>query len=253
MIRQIAIQLHTLREACKSDFPGVLRELKRIGYSAVQFAGYHDYDPAELAAVLKETGLKVAGLHLQLPKMTEYPDRLLDELKLFGTRDVICSNTPGHLRNEAGFRELRNSLNELARLWQPHGIRVSYHNHAFEFDTQIDGQPALRYLLESAQDNLVLAEIDVYWVKKAGFDPLAFIAPYVNRMPIIHLKDMTDDEERYFAEIGTGSIDFRPIVQWGARSGVEWYVVEQDHCRRNPLDSAEISLTNLKRIMEGIA
>lgn len=250
MIRQIAVQLHTVREACKSDFPGVLRELKRMGYSAVQFAGYHGYDPEELASVLKETGLQAAGLHVQLPRLTEDADRLLQELKLFGTRDVVCSNTPGSLRNEDGFRELRSTLNGLAKRWQAHDIRVSYHNHAFEFETAVDGQSALRYMLEPVADNLVLAEIDVYWVKKAGYDPLAFLAPYAQRMPIIHLKDMTDDEEQDFAEVGSGSIDFRPILRWGAANGVEWYVVEQDRCRGNPLDSVEISLRNIQQMEE---
>ncbi|MDF2723950.1 MAG: xylose isomerase [Paenibacillus sp.] len=252
MIEQIAVQLHTLREECKADLPGVLRELKRMGYPAVQFAGYYDHDPAEVASVIRETGLRVAGLHVQLAKITENPDQLLKELRLFDTRDIVCSNTPTPMRNEEGFRALRDRLNEQARRWRPEGIRVSYHNHAFEFETSINGQPALRYMLEPEADNLVMAEIDVYWVKKAGVDPLSFLAPYTGRMPIIHLKDMTDDEEQAFAEVGTGSIDFRPILRWGALHGVEWYVVEQDRCRRSPMDSVEISLANLKRMMEEI-
>lgn len=127
---------------------------------------------------------------------------------------------------------------------------MSYHNHAFEFETQIEGENALKYLLEPLSDNKVLAEIDVYWVKKGGAVPLEFIKPYAQRMPIIHLKDMTKDDQRTFAEVGTGSIDFLPILEWCERSGVEWLAVEQDVCPGNPMDSLNISLNNLNSIAE---
>jgi sugar phosphate isomerase/epimerase len=96
--------------------------------------------------------------------------------------------------------------------------------------TEIQGASALEYLLEPTEDNHVLAEIDVSWIKKAGRDPLNFIQTYANRMPIIHLKDMAKDEKQSFAEIGTGLIDFAPILQWGEQNGIEWYAVEQDIC-----------------------
>jgi sugar phosphate isomerase/epimerase len=68
-------------------------------------------------------------------------------------------------------------------------------------------------------------------------------------MPIIHLKDMTRDEEQTFAEIGEGSIDFKPILEWGEAGGVEWYVVEQDRCSRSPMDCVETSWRNLSRLI----
>ncbi|MNP36719.1 hypothetical protein D3C76_1301290 [compost metagenome] len=94
-----------------------------------------------------------------------------------------------------------------------------------------------------------LAELDVFWVKKGGYDPLTYLVPYKERMPIIHLKDMSRDEEQTFAEIGEGSIDFKPILEWGAASGVEWYVVEQDSCKRSPMDCVETSWNNLSRMI----
>ncbi len=69
-------------------------------------------------------------------------------------------------------------------------------------------------------------------------------------MPIIHLKDMTDDEERTYAEIGTGAIDFLPILEWGEQNGVRWYAVEQDECKGSPLDSLQLSLNNLHRMAD---
>ncbi|WP_227872105.1 sugar phosphate isomerase/epimerase family protein [Paenibacillus albus] len=80
---------------------------------------------------------------------------------------------------------------------------------------------------------------------KAGEDPLTFISQYANRMPILHLKDMTSDGRQYFAEIGSGIIDFAPILRWGLQSGVEWFAVEQDYCSGAPMDSLAQSLEHL--------
>jgi sugar phosphate isomerase/epimerase len=90
-------------------------------------------------------------------------------------------------------------------------------------------------------------------VRKTGRDPLTYIQSYGGRMPIIHLKDMTNDEEETYAEIGTGKIDFLPILRWGEANGVKWYAVEQDICKRSPLESLAISLDNLRRMAEEIA
>ncbi|CAM3280231.1 hypothetical protein SB6411_00161 [Klebsiella spallanzanii] len=100
-------------------------------------------------------------------------------------------------------------------------------------------------------------EIDTYWVKYAGFDPLNCIEKYPYRIPVLHLKDIYDNPALGYpeslAEIGRGSIDFLPILQWGERYGVQYYAVEQDICPGNPLDSLAISLENLLRLAEKCA
>ncbi|MDF2646971.1 MAG: xylose isomerase [Paenibacillus sp.] len=249
LMNKLAIQLYTLREECANNFPQVLRDLKQLGWAGVQMAGYHNYDPEELASVIREQKLQTAGLHVGLGRITDELDELIKEARLFRTRDIICPSIPLESRTEAGYRNVKQLLGEAAVKLKQHGLRLSYHNHAFEFETAVEGESALEYLLNPSDDNLILAEIDVYWVKKAGLEPAAFIQRYAGRMPIIHLKDMSDDDEQIYAEIGTGSIDFRPILQWGEASGIEWYVVEQDTCRRDPMDCVMTSLTNLKQLI----
>jgi sugar phosphate isomerase/epimerase len=249
MQNQLAIQLFTLREECKADFPKVLRHMKEIGWTGVQMAGYHDYDPAELAALIRELGMQTAGLHIGFNDLVGDLDKAVRDAELFQTRDLVCSSPPQDKRDEAGYRVIKKALNEAAAAVQEKGLRISYHNHAFEFDVAVDGTSALEHILEPAASNLILAEPDVFWVKKGGRDIVPFIEGYANRIPIIHLKDMTADEHQVFAEIGTGSIDFLPILRWGAANGVEWYVVEQDKCVGNPLDCVETSFNNLTKLI----
>lgn len=250
MRQKFAAQLYTLRNELEQDFPGVLRELKKMGWGGVQISGLRGYTAQEISAVLKETGLGTAGIHVSIDRLREELDVVLEEATLFNTKDVVCPYLPESVRTVEGYTAIRAELNQIAAKIAPRGFRLSYHNHAFEFETEVNGMNAMVYLLEPTPENAVLAEIDVFWVKKGGLDPLTFIQPYANRMPIIHLKDMSADERETFAEVGTGQIDFAPILQWGEANGVEWYAVEQDVCPGNPMDSLQISLNNLNKLAD---
>ncbi|SEO53233.1 sugar phosphate isomerase/epimerase [Paenibacillus sp. OV219] len=248
MRQKFAAQLYTLRNELKKDFPGTLKELKKMGWSAVQIDGLHGNDPREIAAVMDELGLHTAGMHVGLERMKYDLPAVLQEASLFKTKDFICHSLPDELMNPEGYRSVRNDLRQVASQVTDLGLRAGYHNHDFEFHTSLDGQYALDYVLELDPVNPVYPEIDTYWVKKAGLDPLSYIRQYAGRMPILHLKDMTSDGREYFAEIGTGVIDFVPIIAWGEQSGVEWYCVEQDYCPGNPLDSIALSFDNLQKM-----
>lgn len=239
------MQLFTLREELKRGIAPVFKELKEMGWAGVQLSALPPgYDPEEVAAVIKENQLGTAGIHISLDRLESDLDNVLDEVNLYQTKDIVCPYIPENLRNIEGYRKVKTLLNEVAN--KTPGYRISYHNHAFEFETTIEGKSSLEYLLEPTEDNKILAEIDVFWVKKGGKDPFQFLHPYAQRMPIIHLKDMTKDERQTFAEVGTGVIDFAPILYWCEKSGVEWYAVEQDICPGNPMDSLHTSLENLK-------
>lgn len=250
MRHKFAAQLYTLRDELEQDFPGVLKDLKQMGWQAVQISGLRGHTPEQIATALKENDLKTAGMHVSLAEINNDLASVLEQAQLFNTKDLIVPFLQTELQNELGYRLVRSNLNEIARKLEPLGYTLSYHNHAFEFETLVDGKSAMDFLLEPTEENKILAEIDVYWVKKAGKDPLEFIKPYANRMPIIHLKDMTDDEEQAFAEVGTGTIDFLPILQWGEQNGIEWYAVEQDVCQRPPMDCLQTSLDNLIKLSE---
>lgn len=251
MKHKFAAQLFTLREELKEGIRPLFKTLKEMGWGGVQISALPEgYDPEEVALALKENNLGTAGMHISLDRLKKDLDGVLKEANLYRTKDIICPFMVPEFRNEEGFRDLKDTLNRMAK--EAPGYRFSYHNHAFEFDIEIDGQDALRYTLDPADNNQILAEIDVYWATKAGKDPLAYIAPYANRMPIIHLKDMTDDDRQMFAEVGTGVIDFVPILKWGEANGVEWYAVEQDICERPPLDCLQTSLTNLEKLAQQV-
>ncbi len=125
-------------------------------------------------------------------------------------------------------------------------MALYYHNHAFEFEP-LGGTTGMEILLAETDPELVGFECDVYWVQYGGQDPAAFIQAHAGRFPLIHLKDMVGEGDgRTFAEVGEGKIDFAAIFAAAEAQGAAWYIVEQDTCQRPSLESAKLSLENLK-------
>src|SRR4030095_9269935 len=125
---------------------------------------------------------------------------------------------------------------------------LAYHNHNFEFD-KFGGKTGLEIILENTAAHLVVAEIDVYWVKFAGADPVALIEKWGERVRILHLKDMAQGTEKRFAPVGTGTIDFKAILAAAEKNNVRYGIVEQDKTYdMTPMEAIQISLSNLKKL-----
>ena len=126
------------------------------------------------------------------------------------------------------------------------GLTLCYHNHAFELEESFDGELGLDILYNNSSAANLSAEIDVYWVKRGGADPAAYLAKYAGRIPLVHAKDM--DTAGNFAEGGAGTLDFAAIFAAAEAGGVTTYVVEQDTCPGDPLESVALSIANLRKM-----
>ena len=49
-----------------------------------------------------------------------------------------------------------------------------------------------------------------------------------------------------FAEVGEGNLEWPEILEACREAEIEWYLVEQDVCQREPMESLGISLKNLR-------
>ncbi len=244
----VAVQLYTLRDETAKDFVGTLNSVAGLGYAGVEFAGYGGLSARELRGLLGDFGLSVAGAHVGLPDLETKLQQTLEFHLELGNRYLVVPWLPeGRRRTADDWRRLAEILTEIGGRCREAGTHLAYHNHAFEFD-RFEGRTGLDILMEGAPANVLLAELDVYWAQYAGEEPAACLRKLGGRCPLVHLKDMAAD--RSFAEVGTGTLDFPAIFAATAQTA-EWYIVEQDQCRRPPLESVRISLENLRAM--GIA
>jgi sugar phosphate isomerase/epimerase len=245
----VALQLFTVRQLLAEDYVGTLNEVKALGYDLVQLTGSLPFEAPEMREVLDDIGLQPVGIHVGGDQLTDNLEHWADYAKTVGTKDLVWPYVAeGQRETLEDWERLAATMDEVGARCRELGVRLSYHNHSFEF-VQFDGQYALDLLYSKTDPQNLLAEIDTYWVKHGGEDPAAYIRKYAGRQAILHLKDMADDEDQSFAEIGNGILDWEDIHQAAIEAGVEYYAVEQDRCPGDPLDSARMSIEFIRENM----
>jgi len=248
----IALQLFTIRDQTEQDLPAALEQVAAMGYEGVEFAGLFEHAPESVRGVLDRVGLRACSMHCSLERLNRDTGQCIDDAQCLGCEIIVVPYLTEEYRTEAGYRHAVAEMLAVAARLHGRGLRLAYHHHNFEFIT-LRPDSALRGidLIVDAPADLLLLEVDVYWCRHAGTDPLKFLTRHMRRTPLLHLKDMKDAKSRRFIEIGSGIIDFPPILRTAAGGGVEWLIVEQDSdFTGSSLDSVRTSLATLRRLCE---
>lgn len=244
----IAAQMYTVREAAAQDFREVLRRVAALGYTGVELAGTFGLTAAELAQTLTDLGLACISAHVSLADLRRDLDDQIETYLALGAAYLVCPWLPPEQRgDEASYRALAAELNRIGEQCQANDLQFCYHHHDFEL-VQFKGIYALDILLENSDPAYVQLEADTYWLQFGGVDPVTYLRRWANRVPLIHLKDMTATEPPTFAEVGAGVLDWPGIFEAAKIGGAKWYIVEQDTCPGDPFESLKISLANLRRM-----
>lgn len=254
--------LYTVRDLMGQDAKGTLKQIAEMGYVNIEATNYQDgtfygMAPTEFKAYLESLGLVPLSVH-QGGVTLENADQYIADTKAAGFKYFVIPVPPmGMFKYDMESRtmsmegtpeEITSILNTLAAKCKAAGLELLYHNHNFEFVPDANGVVLLDYMLENTDPSLVNFQMDLYWVTRAGADPLAYFEKYPGRFKIWHVKDM--DEQGRFAPAGTGSIDFKSILAEKEKSGMEYYIVEQDMTfdGMQPMEAIQISYDNLKTL-----
>lgn len=232
-----ALQLYTVRDHMEKDPAGTLERVKEAGYDRVELAGTAGMSAAEFKKLLDTSGLTPISAHVGLNEMAANLAPVLDDLNALGVKFCAFS---GNASDRQGWLDVADQATDVGGRLRQAGVRLCYHNHAHEFE-KYDGEYALDILLDRADAKCLEAQIDVYWAQYGGVDPVGLIRKYAGRCPLIHMKDMSADGSRTFAEVGRGVIDMPAVLSAAAAAGAQWYIVEQDICPGDSIESARIS------------
>lgn len=237
---KVGLQLYTLRDYIGKDVPGVLAKVARAGYGEVETYGYSPQThfwglaPKEFKAVLAGNGLTTSSGHYELNGFVR--DGNAEALKAYLEAAAICGQTyivVPHLdeqlrRTPDDFKAIANRLNQAGTLCKTAGLKLAYHNHDFEFKT-IGGTSLFDVLLRETTPALVDFELDLYWVVRAGKDPLKLMEAHPGRFVMWHVKDMDKTQPEHNTEIGAGSIDFKTIFRHAKTAGLQHLFMEQEY------------------------
>jgi len=226
-LEKVGLQLYTVRDKMKEDFEATLARVAEIGYKEVEFAGYFDHAPADVRAILDRHGLSAPSTHIALGEIDAWKASL-DTAKAIGHDYVVVPWIPQEKRMTLdGWKNVADVFNRAAQMAHDTGLQFAYHNHDFEFP-KMDGQIPYDVLLQNTDPKLVQLEIDLYWITKAGQDPLSYFARWPGRVPLVHVKDSAGAPEHKMADVGQGKIDWKRIFAKRDQAGIKHFFVEHD-------------------------
>jgi sugar phosphate isomerase/epimerase len=260
MPEPIALQLWTVRELYDRDPRGVIARVAELGYPAMEMVHSRTggLTHAQQQAALEASGLRACSLHCFYDELESELDAVLEAAQTFGVEHVVCAWVDADRRRDAeDYRALASALARAGERCRERGLRLAYHHHDFEL-AEFGGRRGMDWIWDGVPAELLVAEVDVYWVQVAGLDLVEYLSTLGPRVELLHLKDrlpagrppLAGEGEglaRWNAEVGEGVIDIPGAL--AAAPSARWYVTEQDFCAGDPYDSARVSLANLRAML----
>ncbi|MCY3020081.1 MAG: sugar phosphate isomerase/epimerase [Planctomycetota bacterium] len=240
MLKPVALQLYSVREAAGKDLPGTLKIVADIGYPYAELAGMHGKTPAEFKKLLDDVGLKVCSSHCAVfdPAKRAQTE---DEARTMGYTHLVSGFGPDDFKTEDAIKAAADKVNAAVDCFGPKGFSISIHNHYWEFAGPNKGD--LLYKLAPK----ACPQLDVYWIKVGGADPAKVVKRYAKRCKLLHLKDgaATMEQKHPMTAVGKGTVDIPAVIKAAEKSIVEFLIVELDDCATDMIEAVRDSYTYL--------
>lgn len=252
-LKEIGIILNTVGAEMNDDYVATLKKLKQMGYSYIE-GGYFGESAEAYHQLMEKLGLKSIAYGSGLSQLLTDLDTHINTAKALQIPYLVCYypwefdwDKRFDLVTKEGALKAAEQLNVLGEKCKKAGLTLLFHNHDLEFVKFEDGETPFDIIMKNTDPSFVSIELDVYWVTKGGGDPVEQLEKYSGRIPLLHMKDMDDTEEKGFACVGEGILDFEGILKAASKHGVKHCIVEHD----KPADGihcAQIGYVTLDKI-----
>ncbi|GAB2603607.1 sugar phosphate isomerase/epimerase family protein [Spirosoma areae] len=237
----VGLQLYSFRHQFAKDMPGTMAKVKQMGFREVELAGTYGLSLEDFRKLLKENDIKPVSTAASFEDLDINVPKVIAEAKALGVKYVVCTWIP-HTGDAFTLQDADRAVdvfNTAGLLLAENGITFCYHNHGYEFQTYKDGT-FFDYLAENLDPKAVNFEMDVFWVKAPGYDPVALLQKYPKRFLLMHLKDRkpgTPDSQNGHADVesnvalGLGDVGIAAIMKQAKKSGVKHFFIEDESSR----------------------
>lgn len=254
------VQAYTVRDflstpaECRESY----KKIADMGYDSVQAWPTAGMTPQEMQDMFNDLGLTNCSGGGDFETMLKGGgiEEAAKAAKIFGSRYVGVGTMPEEYRyTQDGMKRYAHDMNKIAGMLKKFDCALLYHHHALEFYSFGGGLNGMDIMVSETDADGVYWTLDTHWLASAGVDPVYWIKKLKGRVPIIHFKDYgiikgaekIEDVCKTFAEVGEGNINWPPIVEACKETGVEYVIVEQDFCNKDPFESLRISYDALVR------
>lgn len=225
----LGLQIYSIRDIYFADKANTLKEVKKLGYDAVEMFGGMDTPAEEMKKMLDDAGLVCCGYHTQIGWLDdENFDKTIEYNKTIGNKYIIVPALPAEMINSTeAWLETCKKLEALNEKVREKGMYFGFHSHGAEHKKFEDGNFGWELYGENTSDELVM-QIDLGNCYNAGMDPIPLYEKYAHRGLTVHYKPFSLTEG-YTAPIGKDSIDWSKVIEITKSSGVcEYAIVEYE-------------------------
>ncbi len=258
-MKDFGIQMFSIREGLTNerDFAESVKKISDMGYRYAHTAKIM-IDERRYFEILRDHGMTICGTHYPYAKICEDIAGTVKLHHMWQTDTVGIGYMQG-LEEPQSLAAFVKRFNELARIYASEGLKLSYHNHAWEFSLVRGTQKTvMEHLYEELDPENITFVLDTCWVQAGGGDVRYWIEKLHGRMDILHLKDcrrcLYDDDPKKqgltSTELGRGNLWIEGILESAEKAGVKYYVVEQDFFPGDPFESMRISAEYLKCLIK---
>ncbi|GAA4430438.1 sugar phosphate isomerase/epimerase [Pontibacter saemangeumensis] len=247
-VKNVGIQLYTVRKEMLADATGTLKQLAKIGYKELESARsekglYYGLQPKEIKKITEDLGMTLRSGHVHIDKDWDSTVAAAAET---GQDYLICSSLPSNGQTVSNYKHVADMFTKAAEDCRKAGMIFGYHNHEYEFEKE-NGQVLYDVLLDNTDPELVKMEMDLGWAILTGNDPVDYFNRYPGRFPLWHLKDM-DKAKQESTEFGKGAIDIKKMLQVADKSGMKYFFVEQEEYAGTAMDSVKHNYNYLQKL-----
>jgi sugar phosphate isomerase/epimerase len=235
--QEFGLQLYSLRNQFAKDAPGTMAKVKAMGFKNVEMAGTLGLSFPELIKLLAQNELNVVSFGGDYERLEKSPQRLVDEARSYGAQYVVCFWIPhDSIFTVEDADKAVAVFNAAGKVVSQNGMIFCYHPHGYEFKPYLNGT-LFDYMMEKLDKRYVYLELDVFWIKQAGQDPLQLLKKYSNRFVLLHLKDRkigTSDTDNGHGDLesnvvlGSGDVGIAEIMKEAKRLGIKHYFIEDE-------------------------
>ena len=232
---KLGAQLYSVRDHLTNpeDMKALFWKMREIGYQNVQLSGHKVTDAEIIREISQETGMEIVLTHTDPARILGETDAVIAEHKRFGCSVVGIGSMPKEYRDgKEGAERFVAEFTPAIRKIEAAGLKIAYHNHAFELTTPYDVERNVYdYLIDECPTWLFTA--DVYWIKKGECDIETYLRKIGSaRLTNVHFKDLDKTEEKGICACGDGVIDFAELTKICEELGVKNVLVEEDNANK---------------------
>ena len=211
---RIGLELFAVRNAMAADPERTLAAIRAIGYTDVELLwSFNNFGrtPAQVAATLKNEGLRAPSCHMSAEPIFVGWERSLETAKLLGHEYLFVPDFDGWTTKTLdNWREWADRFNAAGAVARRAGIWLGFHNEP-NHQKPIDGKVPLDEFVDRLDPSVTRLQLDVGNMLIGGGDPMQYLQKYPNRFWSFHLKDVVADRSGDTA-LGTGIFDFKRFL-----------------------------------------